>query len=189
MPMPPCLAGRWPETALWRWVATTPLPCRRDAIRRAREAAPGSFCLRYLGRVTALLDQYRRSLSSERVRGAKRPLHSHFGPLPRYSSPLTHDRQRSGPVIDLVGPETQGSHRTSNLTRDPDGLTVEATRIVEQRLDRRGSLTTEDKKRRRREDQAVHRSWHDRSSFGCIRPRNLWSAYGSPRSRSRCRAI
>src|SRR4029077_12939602 len=110
MPMPRCLAGLWRGTARCRWVATTPLPCRRraDSIHRAQNTAPGSFCRS--GSVTALLHQHGRRLGSERVRGSKRPLHSYFGPLSRHATPLADDRQRPGPVIDLVGPEAQGAH-------------------------------------------------------------------------------
>ena len=69
-------------------------------MRRAREAAPGAFCLPYLGSVTALLHQYGGSLGSERVRGSERPLHSYLGPLSRHATPsLTID---SVPVPSLT---------------------------------------------------------------------------------------
>ncbi len=111
-----------------------------------------------LGSVTALLHQYRGALVPKTECRSERPLHAHSRTFPRHPTRLGHYVYRTGPVSHLVGSIPQRAHRTFYLTHDSDGLTVETTRIAEQRLDGcRGFFTADEEECGDRYEQQAHR--------------------------------
>src|SRR3990167_2136949 len=96
-----------------------------------------------------LFYQYRDGSGSEGERRSELPLHADLGTNPRRAVPrLAHDRQGAGSIVDLIDPDPQHPDRFLHLARNPNGLTIEAARIIEQLRDRLRPWT------RRQEHQA-----------------------------------